>query len=68
MKSKEKKEKYNVEKIIGKKTENKVIKLLIKWKGYPVKDATYEPLETIKEDLGDIVFKELYNNFLKSKK
>ena len=68
MKSKEKEEKYNVEKILNEKIVNRKKFLLIKWKGYTVKDATYEPLETIKEDLGDIIFNELYNEFKKKKK
>jgi hypothetical protein len=66
--SKEKEEKFVVERIIGEKTENKLRKLLIKWKGYKVNEATYEPYDTIKEDLGDIIFNELYQEFKKKKK
>jgi hypothetical protein len=64
----EKETKYIVERIINEKTENKVKKLLIKWKGYNMTDNTWETFDNIKEDLGDVVFKELYNDFLKSKK
>ena len=47
MPSKEKKVKYVVKKIIGKKTMNKQIYYLVWWKGYPKEDATYE----LKHDL-----------------
>jgi hypothetical protein len=64
----EKETKYIFEKIIGMKTINKVKKLLIKWKGYKIDEATYENYDDIKKDLGPIVFNEMYEDFLRSKK
>jgi hypothetical protein len=65
MLSKEKEEKYEVDRIINEKSINKKKYLLIKWKKYPVKDATWEPYDIVKKDLGEVVFNELYNDFKK---
>ena len=36
-------EEYAVEKILERKQSNKVYYYLIKWKGYPMNDSTWEP-------------------------
>ena len=44
-------DRYEVEKIIGKKIEKGKIFYLIKWKGYNIKDATYEPKDELMKDI-----------------
>jgi hypothetical protein len=65
MLSKEKEEKYEVDRIINEKSINKKKYLLIKWKGYKIDQATWEPYDIVKKDLGEVVFNELYNDFKK---
>lgn len=43
-------EKFIVEKIIGKKIENRKVYYLIKWKGYPKEKATWEPKTLLIQD------------------
>lgn len=42
---------FEFEKIIGKKVENKKIFYLVKWKGQPKKDSTYEPRDELIKDV-----------------
>ena len=46
-------EKYEISKILGFKIINGCDMYLIKWKGY--KDTTYEPYETLREDVPKMV-------------
>lgn len=43
-------EKFKVKKIIGKKTIKKVLYYKVWWKGYPKKEATFEPATNLIED------------------
>jgi hypothetical protein len=43
-------EKFKVKKIIGKKTIKKVLYYKVWWKGYPKKEATFEPAQNLIED------------------
>ena len=44
-------DRYEVDKIIGKKIEKGKIFYLIKWKGYNKKDATYESKDELMKDI-----------------
>lgn len=52
---------YEVEAIVGEKTY-----LLVKWKGYSLKEATWEPEDRLKEDCPNMVaeYSWLYRNYL----
>lgn len=58
-KATEKETKYEVEKFIKKHTIKKKVFYLVKWKGYTIKDATYEPEEKLIKDLGKSHFEKL---------
>jgi hypothetical protein len=55
----EKETKYEIERFIKKQTIKKKTFYLVKWKGYTIKDATYEPEELLIKDLGKIHFHKL---------
>ncbi len=38
---------YSVEEILDKKEENGITKYKVKWKGFPLSDATWEPIENL---------------------
>ena len=42
---------YTVEKILDKKTIGSKVHYLVKWKGYPLSEATWEPLENLSNAL-----------------
>ena len=67
LEAKESEEKYEVRKIIGKKTVNKKILYLVWWKRYLKKDATFVPKETLLEDGLNEYIKE-YEDSLKADK
>ena len=46
---------YEIDKIIG----NKPRDWLIKWKGYSVKEATYESKKSLRQQLGNKLYDEL---------
>ncbi len=45
--SKSKQTFYQVEDIVDKKDENNIIKYKVKWKGFPLSEATWEPVENL---------------------
>lgn len=54
--AKEKEERYIVEKIVDKRTRNKKIEYLVKWKGYNNSENTWEPIQNLKDDdLSDMI-------------
>jgi len=55
----EKETKYEIERLIEKHTIKKKVYYLVKWKGYTIKDATYEPEEKLIIDLGKPHFEKL---------
>jgi hypothetical protein len=68
--AKETEEKFDVHKFIDKKTEKKVVYYNVWWKRYKKNEATWEPANVLKEDLGEDLFNELvkdYNDSLKKK-
>lgn len=38
---------YEVQKIIGKRTNSKLLQYKVKWKGYSIREATWEPIENL---------------------
>jgi hypothetical protein len=46
---------YVVEKILDQKTENGRVYLKVKWVGYPVSEASWEPLATLKKQVPEMV-------------
>lgn len=66
--SKEKETKYDVKSIIGERQRNKKKEYLVWWKGYLVKDATWEPEQKLEEDFGKDHLKALLDVFKESKK
>ena len=55
--------KYEVEKILNyKKLRNKKL-IYVKWKDYPMDEATWEPLQTIKNDIGEEEMKKLVDDY-----
>jgi hypothetical protein len=54
---------YEVEKILSHRTHRRQKQYLIKWLGYPLHDATWEPMRNIQEDVPDLVreYEELQN-------
>lgn len=57
---------FEFEKILDKKTENRRVYYLVKWKHYPKKEATWEPASELKEDVPQAVAN--YEKKLKEKK
>lgn len=45
---------YEIEKILDKKIENDQVKYKVKWKGYPLSDATWEPLRNFSGNMEKI--------------
>ena len=46
---------YHVEQILKKRKHYSKFQYLVKWSGYPLSDASWEPAQTIKEDLPEMV-------------
>ena len=46
---------YAIEKILDKKISRKKILYLVKWKGYPIAEATWEPRSQLLEDVPELV-------------
>jgi transposase InsO family protein len=68
--AKETEEKFDVHKFIDKRVRNKKTEWLVHWKRYKKNEATWEPANVLKEDLGEDLFNELvkdYNDSLKKK-
>jgi hydrogenase maturation factor len=63
MPSKEKEEKYFIQRFLDFRTNKKVNQVLVKWKGYTVKDATWESIDKIMEDVGIKVYKGLVGQY-----
>lgn len=57
-------EEYVVEKVVGKKTVKGKVHYLLKWKGYPNSDNTWEPVANV--DCPDLIAE--YEDFLKKQK
>jgi chromobox protein 1 len=38
---------YQVEDIVDKKEENNIVKYKVKWKGFPLSESTWEPVENL---------------------
>ena len=66
-KSDEKEEKWVIQQIRDKRTVNKKVQYLCKWKGFKVADSTWEPKEKLIEDGLEDMIKE-YESSLKKKK
>ena len=64
----EKESKYVIKKIIGERTNKKVIEYLIWWDKYLKKDATWESEKTLIEDIGENSLKSFVKDFRDSKK
>ena len=59
---------YEVEKILDTKKRGGKRKLLIKWKGFPESEATWEPAENIEEDMGEGQYAQLVKDYNKRTK
>ena len=54
MKNQKVEEYYEIEKILDKKIENDQVKYKVKWKGYPISEATWEPLRNFLGNMAEI--------------
>ena len=66
--AKKKESTYNVKEIRDERTRNKQKEYLIHWKGYRVKDSTWEPMKNLIEDFGEEHMKDLIEQFKEKKK
>ena len=64
----EKESKYTVKKIIGERQQNKKKEFLIWWDKYLKSEASWEPEENLKEDIGEEALKSFVKDFRDSKK
>lgn len=61
-------EKYDIERLLEKKTRKGKVFYKIEWKGYPIDAATWEPRTELVRDFGEEAMKELESDFQQSKK
>lgn len=58
---------YEVQKIIGKRTNSKLLQYKVKWKGYSIREATWEPIKNL-GNVQNLIQKYERNTELKSRK
>lgn len=63
LKSKETEQKFDVERFLEFRTNKKVKEVKVKWKGYLVKDATWESIDKMMEDVGIKRYKEYVEEY-----
>ena len=64
----EKESKFVVKKIIGERTNKKVVEYLVWWDKYLKKDSTWEPKTKLMEDIGEEALNSFVKEFRDSKK